>query len=394
MSLRKKNILFLAHDALLYGPGRNLLTFIDELIQRGYNCYVILPSEGVLLDALKKRNIKFAIIKTHWWISGAIELKSLHDYFTYYLSKDFLRRVYYRFYKPYYNIFVALPKFRVYLKKWDIDVVINNSMVSPMGILLKLRYRIPVLLYVGESIHDIGNDMPYFIMKKLMKLVDGQIYVSHYIKKQYRGAYTRYVRVVYNCLERNQLNIPLVPRNEIRKFLMVGRISYKKGQMTAVRAIHLLRDVYPSISLTIVGTGDSSDIEKYVMENNLQNHVKLVGWTDHPVVYYRSCDCSIICSENEAFGKVIIESMAFGCPVIGRSVAAMPELIEDDKTGLLYYGDYIELAAKMKELIDDPLKANRIAVNAYEYVNKTFSIDNTVNQIEECINFCIKQVNN
>jgi len=66
MSLRKKNILFLAHDALLYGPGRNLLTFIDELIQRGYNCYVILPSEGVLLDALKKRNIKFAIIKTHW----------------------------------------------------------------------------------------------------------------------------------------------------------------------------------------------------------------------------------------------------------------------------------------------------------------------------------------
>jgi len=263
-------------------------------------------------------------------------------------------------------------------------------MVNPIGILLKLRYRIPTLLYVGESVHDIGNDVPYLLMKMLMKTADVQIYVSHYIKNQYRGAYARYVRVVYNCLERNQLNVPVVPRNAIRKFLMVGRISYKKGQMIAVRAIHLLRDVYPTISLTIVGTGDSSDIEKYVMDNNLQNHVKLVGWTDHPEVFYHSCDCSIICSENEAFGKVIIESMAFGCPVIGRAVAAMPELIEDNKTGLLYSGTYIELAEKMKELIDNPEKANRIAANAYEYVNRTFSIDNTVGQLEACVNLCIK----
>jgi len=137
----KCNILFISHDALMYGPGRCLLVLVDGLVKKGYYIHIVVPSEGPLTNELQKRKIPFTIIRFHWWISGKYEKK-------HFFSKDYLRRAYYRIVKPIYNLFIALPKFKQIVTQNTFDIVVNNSMVTPIGILVKHRYKIPTILYI------------------------------------------------------------------------------------------------------------------------------------------------------------------------------------------------------------------------------------------------------
>lgn len=69
--------------------------------------------------------------------------------------------------------------------------------------------------------------------------------------------------------------------------------------------------------------------------------------------------------------------MLAGLPVIGANTGGTKELIENDKTGLLYkFGDVDDLALKIRELISNNNKYRTISLNAQEYA-KTFTIDRT-----------------
>ena len=59
-----------------------------------------------------------------------------------------------------------------------------------------------------------------------------------------------------------------------------------------------------------------------------------------------------MCSRAEAFGRVTVEAMKLGLPVIGAARGATPELVRDGWNGLLYaHGDANELAGKIDRSI-------------------------------------------
>jgi glycosyltransferase involved in cell wall biosynthesis len=87
----------------------------------------------------------------------------------------------------------------------------------------------------------------------------------------------------------------------------------------------------------------------------------------------RRADVVLMCSRSEAFGRVTIEGMLAGKPVIGSRSGATPELIQDGVTGLIYEPrNYKQLAQKIEYLYANPEKTALMGQQAKEWAMATF----------------------
>ena len=81
-----------------------------------------------------------------------------------------------------------------------------------------------------------------------------------------------------------------------------------------------------------------------------------------------------VCSRAEAFGRVTVEAMKCGVPVIGARAAGTAELIKDGQTGLLYQpGNVGDLADTIEKLISNGEMRARLAEAARRWAHETFS---------------------
>src|SRR4030042_4115435 len=135
--------------------------------------------------------------------------------------------------------------------------------------------------------------------------------------------------------------------------LFVGRLSKEKGVLTLLKAIKGL-----DIELKIVGDGPiREEYEKYARNEKITN-VVFEGYKSGEELksLYKNSAIVIFPSEwYEVFGLIILEASAYGKPVIGSNIGAIPEIIINEKTGLLFEpGDYNELREKIKNLLSNP----------------------------------------
>ena len=365
-----KNILFINHDPLLYGPAQSLLILIKGLREKGYNCYIVVPAKGKLTELLDKEQFNYEVIRFHWWISA-------HDSgFRYYFKNifkiDFWKIMVRKPLKVLYNIRVSLPKFKKLINDWNIDVVYNNSMVTPIGILIKLRYKLPLVLHFRETLRDIGLDLPFSWFNYLVKKADAHIFISEFLKTYYTNSALENSYVIYNSLSSTYLQLRIPNNNAVKRFVIVGRISRKKGQLIAIKAVHVVSKKYPNVKLVVVGDGEVIGLNEYINKHNLSANIELTGWDNNPGKYYSSSNCAIICSENEAFGRATIEAMAYGLPVLGLAKAGTIELIQDQFNGYLFQNEE-ELAQLMIKLIENPQLAQTMGRNAHTFANSKFN---------------------
>jgi glycosyltransferase involved in cell wall biosynthesis len=95
-----------------------------------------------------------------------------------------------------------------------------------------------------------------------------------------------------------------------------------------------------------------------------------------------SSDIVLVCSRSEAFGRVTIEGMFSGRPVIGARSAATAELIKDGVNGLLYDpGNPGDLAEKIKRLQECPGLGERLGHEARAWVRRYFTIDRYADEL-------------
>ncbi len=170
------------------------------------------------------------------------------------------------------------------------------------------------------------------------------------------------------------------------RILTVARLVAKKGLPTVCRALKLLKDKGLFFEHTLIGDGeDRENILTVIKDLGLTAETRWLGTQPHEVVrdYYRQAHLFVLGCEVAANGdrdgipNVLFESMAMGVPVVATRVSAIPELVENGKTGLLVPpGEPQQLADAMIEMLaDDALRA-RIIPAARQRVMQDF--DNTV----------------
>ncbi|MGA9839403.1 MAG: glycosyltransferase family 4 protein [Thermoplasmata archaeon] len=148
--------------------------------------------------------------------------------------------------------------------------------------------------------------------------------------------------------------------------LFVGRLASNKGLVELVQAFAVLARDAADVHLVIVGEdgGMRATVETRVRALGLEPRVHLLGHVKDEGLLadaYRGARFTVLPSEYEAFGLVLLESLAQGTPVIASRVGGIPEVVEDTRSGLLVPpGDVPSLARAMATLWSDAALARRL----------------------------------
>ncbi|MFO7314722.1 glycosyltransferase [Rhodothermus marinus] len=163
----------------------------------------------------------------------------------------------------------------------------------------------------------------------------------------------------------------------------VGRLVKEKGIVTLVKALSLLGDRLDWVCF-FIGKGNLLDfLKSKSVRLGIDRRVMFMDYIKHEnIPYYLSLmDLLILPSETqknwkEQFGRVIIEAMACGTPVIGSSCGEIPHLIQKTGGGLIFReGDYEELAECIVKLLHDEALRKNLAIRGSNVVRNEYSLE-------------------
>jgi len=335
---RKHQVLvtFISHMAdLVGGSERSLLELIDGLPRERFYCTVLLPAPGTMEEELKRRKIYYEIADYRWWTLGRGE------------SRD----------DAIQEIAHCLPRVVNALDRLDPDVIYTNSTVIDVGAWAAGVLGIPHVWHVrefGEIDHGLEYMLPFIERARyIAKHADLVIFNSEATRAEYAlQSATARVEVIYN-----NVFLPTVSARPERyftrdasfKIAVVGSIQPGKGQKDALLAVHRLLGEGKDVELLLVGrSGDNEYTEELrglVERESLERNVVFTGLVQNIADVLTQADLVLLCSRNEAFGRVAVEAMLSGKPLIGTRSKGMLEIIREGVNGFFYEpGDVAQLS--------------------------------------------------
>jgi len=164
----------------------------------------------------------------------------------------------------------------------------------------------------------------------------------------------------------------------------VGWLLPIKGPMYLLRAMEYVWQEYNDTNLVFVGKGDLDvDLRTEALELNKNGRVKFLGWRPDITEIMPVFDIFVLPSLNEGMGRVLVEAMAVGKPVIASRVGGIPDLVQNGKNGLLVPpADERALAACIKFLIENPEEAEKMGKLGRGFCHQ-FSVEAMVDKIDQ-----------
>lgn len=160
--------------------------------------------------------------------------------------------------------------------------------------------------------------------------------------------------------------------------ICVGRLSPEKGQAGLLSAFARLRAARPGLKLRLVGDGPAREsLEALASQLDVSDAVTFVGRLPEAETLEEIArsDLLVLPSFMEGLPIVLMEAMALGVPVVASRVAGIPELVEDESTGLLFTpSDWDGLTAAIARLLDDEALRTSIADRAKHKVMAEFDV--------------------
>ncbi len=384
-------VLFISHSGDLYGAERSLLTLLRGLNKKNaYELLVFAPHEGAFTRALDAEGIAFHVLPFTRWIGQRCHF-----------IMRYARRLKNR---------LCFPGLLREAGKWKPDVIYTNTIATPVGAWMadKLPGRPCHIWHAREipgdkdlefGLFDMGKRLSFRLMARTS---DRFICNSEYLKSRLKPeleceigsnkksdiAARMHMDVVLNGIEFAK-SIPDAKkvRANRRSFrlIMAGGLGPRKNYEEAVRGVKKLVDAGYDIQLDIYGSGTPSTVKKLrkqISNAGLEHRVHLMGYVDNFMNELTRADMLLITSRMETFGRTAVEAMLCKCPVISSDCGALPEIIEDGETGLLYRsGDIEHLADQIRKLADSPSHQADITQKALEYATKHFSAERFIDEI-------------
>lgn len=149
--------------------------------------------------------------------------------------------------------------------------------------------------------------------------------------------------------------------------LSAGRLAQDKDYFTLLDAFRtVLRAEYPC-RLLILGEGKlRRPLEERVRSLGLENHVSLPGWSDNPYAFMSRAALFVLSSRHEAFGMVLVEALACGCPAVATDCPGPSEILGDPDL-LAPVGDPNALAQVMLRALNRPRDIEALRTKAAQY---------------------------
>ncbi len=250
-------------------------------------------------------------------------------------------------------------------------------------------------------VHCKGFDKHSYIERLVAPGVAAAICMTRAIEDHCRAEGVRppEYSVVYDGLDLEAFR-PTRVRDDVREELgissdapvvgVVGNIQPWKGQHVLLEAMVEVVRSHPDAVALIVGGAHRSGrayadgLRAYVAEHRLERNVVFTGSRDDVGDVMNCMDVVAHTSvRGEPFGRVIIEGMCVGKPVVATRAGGVPEFVKDGENGLLVpAGDAAALADVLRRLFDDPGLRERLSQGALRAV-RDFSGEHHVDQVTQ-----------
>lgn len=321
-----------------------------------------------------------------------MDLPHYDDYRFKAINPNSIMKYVYHAFNP-YSLFLL----RKVLKEYQPDIVQLHTMGQPSSSVLFLLRHTPTVLTIHgpeaftpslllwylpttdfkDHSHNrdqltIAGKFHYFYHTYLttplyrlgLRNVDAIVVFSHYMQQlmQKDGMTTRYIPNATTLLDQKPL-----PNNEVLAY--AGRLEKFKGIDHLLRAMPDILKQRPNARLLIAGDGNyRKDLEKLMDELQLNKSVEFLGHLSRAEVkalYEKSVMLILPSIWPEAFGKVGIEAMSVGRPVVASDVGGVSDWLIDGKTGYLVPPGRPEaLSEAILRLLTNRAKLEEMAVNA------------------------------
>ena len=291
---------------------------------------------------------------------------------------------------------MAWTVYRV-LRREKIDILHTNNSLQrdSMLILAGLAARVPVVVHERQ----LAKCSPFG--RLLSRKVSTLICISDAVLEFNRtsGARTLDRRRIHNALDLKSFHAvkPTLPPGPQRVGI-VGRIMPKKGQRYFIQAAALIREKLPGTEFYIIGQSTEAyrdyeaELRKLSSSLGLDASLQWTGYLADPLGLMASLDVIVHAAiDPEPFGRVILESMALGRPVIATQLGGPVEIIEDGVSGFLVPPeDPSAIAQTAIPLLEDKTLALRVKEAALLRAEERFGLESYIRQIEEVYKDALK----
>ncbi len=196
----------------------------------------------------------------------------------------------------------------------------------------------------------------------------------------------------------------LSPRDKIRDRLKlglptdafiignVGRMVPVKGQVYFIRAVPQILKEFPQTHFLLMGEGELKEtLKKEVKKLKVENCFHFIPPQEEVLPVFSSLDLFVLPSLNEGMGRVIVQAMAMGKPVVATRVGGVPDLITDGVNGFLVPPkDEHSLAQAIIKILRNPSLRLEMGKRGKERAQE-FSLENMIKKIENLYQEVIKK---
>jgi glycosyltransferase involved in cell wall biosynthesis len=178
----------------------------------------------------------------------------------------------------------------------------------------------------------------------------------------------------------------LIPKTDNESYIVfVGRLEKIKGAHTVLNA---MKDC-PDIPIKIIGDGTQETELKVFKDNNQLKNVTFLGKKSkqETLQVINGAQFSICASEwYEVLGFTVVEAMALGKTVIGSTIGAIPEMVINNHTGLLFEpGNHKQLSHLIKTLYDNKALILQMGKNAQQHINQLIDTEKHFTGLQKLI---------
>ena len=376
-----KRILYLHAGAEMYGADKVLLELIKGLDSKEFEAHVILPNDGVLVEALRQVGAKVSVLDYPILRRKYFNPKGIADY---------IRS---------YNFYAK--QIALYARQHSIDMVHNNTAAVLEGIYLKRKLKLPLIWHVHEIIvkpKAISDFINMLMGRYADKIVTVSQAVANHIK-QSPFIKDSQVEVIYNGVD-NAVYYPMDASSIREKFDiaqdalvigMIGRVNAIKGQNDFIEAVEPLLEKNEQAVAFLAGgvfPGEEwrlEELDKRIASSSVVSQIHRIDYYDKTSELYNMFDIFVLPSiKPDSLPTVVLEAMACSKPVVGYNNGGIAEMVVDDKSGYLVKPNRPqELSNAISLLLDSSEKREKFGRVGYQRQKELFSLESYIKNFSE-----------
>lgn len=222
------------------------------------------------------------------------------------------------------------------LAQRSIDIVHTNTSVVDVGHYIAHAIKARHVWHIRESLNHLGIKVfgGMHNLQRKIENADARIVISHALKKEWCFSDSN-TFVVHDAIVQSLPNIGEITRDTI--LFCAATINDYKGADLAVKVF--CRASLGAYTLTLVGECDEDYRQKLVTIANsygLADRLRFTGYLQNLEPIYRKAAALLMCSRYEGLGRVSLEAMAYGCPVVALARGGTLDFIHHNTTGYLF----------------------------------------------------------